>query len=174
LAAELSGIADEEVLKGVESALRAKGWLDARPSRPAAGRSSGAPKRPGPGLTIPRGDFEIIVGRKDVDNDAITFRIARGNDWWLHPLHMAGPHVLIRPGGQVQPPREVVMDAGQLALYFSKLRRSGKGDVMLTQRKYIQRAKGAKPGSVICRRYSTLFVKIDVDRVRTLLEMGGR
>ena len=174
LAAELSGVADEEVLDGVEAALGARGWLDSRRHRRAAGRGVGTPKRSSPGLTIPRGDFEIVVGRKDADNDAITFRLAKGNDWWLHPLHVAGPHVLIRPGGQEQPPREVVMDAGQLALYFSKLKRSGKGDVMLTQRKYIQRAKGAKPGSVICRRYSTLFVKIDVDRVRALLEMGDR
>lgn len=173
LAAELSDVVDEEVLDEVETALGAKGWLDSRRPRRRTGGGAATSKRTGPGLTIPRGDYEIVVGRKDVDNDAITFRLAKGNDWWLHPLHVAGPHVLIRPGGQEQPPREVVMDAGQLALYFSKLKRSGKGDVMLTQRKYIQRAKGAKPGSVICRRYSTLFVKIDVDRVQELLGKQG-
>ena len=173
LASDLTACDSEEDIERLESGLREKGWLPAAPAPRTARRKAGGGKRAGPGLSIPCGDYEILVGKKDVDNDRITFGVARGNDWWLHPLHVAGPHVLIRPGGPEPPPREVVIDAGQLALYFSRLRRSGKGDVMLTQKKYIRRAKGSKPGSVVCQRYSTVYVEIDEERVQEMLKRSG-
>ncbi|MCV4614773.1 hypothetical protein OFM04_33265, partial [Escherichia coli] len=43
--------------------------------------------------------FEILVGKKDKDNDFLTFRIATSRDIWLHAADYPGSHVVIRTGG---------------------------------------------------------------------------
>jgi len=33
--------------------------------------------------TLP-GGWQVLVGRTDVDNDSLSFRVARPEDWWFH------------------------------------------------------------------------------------------
>ena len=30
------------------------------------------------------GGWQVLVGRTDADNDALSFRVARPTDWWFH------------------------------------------------------------------------------------------
>jgi predicted ribosome quality control (RQC) complex YloA/Tae2 family protein len=43
-----------------------------------------------------RDGVELLVGKSNTDNDTLTFRIARGNDWWFHLAPAAGSHVVAR------------------------------------------------------------------------------
>jgi hypothetical protein len=33
--------------------------------------------------TLP-GGWQVLVGRTDADNDFLSFRVARPEDWWFH------------------------------------------------------------------------------------------
>jgi predicted ribosome quality control (RQC) complex YloA/Tae2 family protein len=33
--------------------------------------------------TLP-GGWQVLVGRTDADNDYLSFRVARPEDWWFH------------------------------------------------------------------------------------------
>ena len=60
------------------------------------------------------------------------------------------------------------LDAATLAVLYSDLKKAGKGDVIYTRRKWVRKAKGAKPGSVIVTQEKTLFVRLDKSRLDAL------
>ena len=120
------------------------------------------------------GGFTLLVGRSAARNDA-ALRAARGNDWWFHCRDFPGAHVLVRHRGAQSVPLETLLDAGSLAVFFSKARSAGQADVYYTQVKYLRRiaARGrgaaAVAGRVIPTRERNLFIKLQPDRMDRLL-----
>ena len=125
-----------------------------------------------PGLEFESRGFTIIVGRNAKENDRLLRGRVRGNDWWLHTRDYAGGYVFIRnrPGKSV--PLDVLLDAGNLALFFSKGRSNGKADLYYTQVKHLRRAKDGPVGLVIPTQEKNLFVELDAERLRRL-GIGG-
>ncbi len=105
------------------------------------------------------GGFTIWVGRHSKDNDALL-RAAKSYDPWLHARDWAGSHVVIRtkPGKSV--PLDTLLMAARLALYYSKGRSAGSGDVYYTRIKYLRRIKGAQ-AKVIPTQEENLYVTWD-------------
>lgn len=113
--------------------------------------------------------LEIFVGKSNVDNDILTFRLARGNDWWFHLAPAAGSHVVVRnPSGDALP-QETLLDAATLAVYYSKMRSADRAEVHYTQAKNVRRIKGAPPGKVSLERNQTLCVRIEESRLQRLV-----
>jgi len=101
-----------------------------------------------------------IVGRNDRENDEITFRIARPDDIWMHAQQVPGSHVVLRSRGAAGNPPPPVLDAAAgIAAYYSKAKHSNLVPVIYTQRKYVRKFRGAKPGQVICEREKTVFTR---------------
>ena len=65
-------------------------------------------------------------------------------------------------------PYQTLLDAATLALHFSDARKAGKGDVVYTQRKYVQKPKGAKPGAVLVSQERNLYIEIEPKRLERL------
>ena len=112
----------------------------------------------------------ILVGRNDRENDEVTFRSARGNDLWFHARGMPGSHVVVRMERRQEIPYQTLLDAATLALHFSDGRKTGKGDVLYTFKKYVQKPKGEKPGKVICSQDKNLYIELKRDRLERLLQ----
>ncbi len=112
-------------------------------------------------------DIEILVGRSSEDNDELTFKIARGNDVWLHVADYPGSHVVIRHDGEV--PRETLLDAASLALHWSKAGPGARAPVSWTQRKHVKKFRGAKPGQVQLADRKTIIPKDGAERLKRLL-----
>jgi predicted ribosome quality control (RQC) complex YloA/Tae2 family protein len=110
----------------------------------------------------------IMVGRNAKQNDELTFRIAKGNDYWLHALGQSGSHIVIRAEKSASLKQETLLDAATLAIVHSKLSRQGKGEVTYTQRKYVTKPKGAPPGRVTHSQGKTVYIKVDQKRVDRL------
>lgn len=112
--------------------------------------------------------FQIIVGRNARENDALLRGRVRGNDWWLHTRDFPGGYVFIRnkPGKSV--PLEVLLDAGNLALFYSKGRANGKADLYYTQVKFLRRAKDGPRGLVLPTQEKNLYVELDPQRLQRL------
>ncbi len=109
-------------------------------------------------------DLDIFVGKSNRDNDILSFRIAKGNDWWFHIAPCAGSHVLVKNDGRDSLPQETMLDAASLAVYYSKMRGATQTDVHYTQAKNVRRIKGAPPGKVRLERNKTLRIRIEENR----------
>ncbi len=116
--------------------------------------------------------YPILVGKTAKDNDAVTFKISKPGDLWLHARGVPGSHVVVRLDKQQQVPPETLKDAATLALFYSDLRKSGKGEVIYTLRKNVRKPKGAKPGSVTVTQEKNLWVFVDQARLDRLKESG--
>jgi len=102
---------------------------------------------------------EILVGKAAVDNDMLTFRVARPNDWWLHAAGHAGSHVVVRALEGSDVPRHVLERAAELAAYHSKARETrGKIAVHLCRAGDVRKRPGAPAGQVELKRHETMKV----------------
>ena len=122
-----------------------------------------------PGLQFASGSFMIYVGRTAKENDALLRRHVRGSDWWLHTRDYAGGYVFIKVERGKSVPLETLLDAGNLAVHFSKGKNSQKADVYYTQVKYLRRAKDGPLGLVIPTQEKNLAVTKDPARLKQLL-----
>ncbi|MCY3729185.1 MAG: NFACT family protein [Nitrospira sp.] len=114
----------------------------------------------------------ILVGKTAKDNDAVTFKVSKPDDLWLHARGTPGSHVIVRLEKKQQVPPETLKDAATLALFYSDLRKSGKGEVIYTLRKNVRKPKGAKTGSVTVTQERNLWVFVDQARLDRLKESG--
>jgi len=132
-------------------------------STPAAAQDK---KRPG--LSFRRGDWLIMVGRDATENDALLRRHVKGGDLWLHARDFPGSYVFIKQRAGKSFPLEIMLDAGNLAIFYSKGRNNAEGDLFYTPVKYLRRAKNGPKGLVIPTQEKNLHIKLDPDRLREL------
>ncbi len=106
------------------------------------------------------GDWTVLAGRTDHDNDMLSLKIADCNDYWFHVRGMPGSHVLLKVDPQRdEPPRDIVKQAAAIAAWHSKAREGGLVAVSCTHARFVTKKKGAKPGTVHIRKESVLKVR---------------
>ena len=97
----------------------------------------------------------VLVGKNNLQNDRLSFKTANKNEIWLHVKDLPGSHVIIR---STDPSDETILEAAQLAAYFSKGRDSDHVPVDYLRVKQLHKPNGAKPGFVTFRGQTTLSV----------------
>jgi predicted ribosome quality control (RQC) complex YloA/Tae2 family protein len=103
--------------------------------------------------------FEILVGKRAVDNDQLTFRVAGSLDLWLHAADYPGSHVVIRNPNRKEVPQRTLLEAAQLAAFYSSGKSQPKAAVHYTQKKFVNKPKGAAPGLVRLASFKTILVE---------------
>jgi predicted ribosome quality control (RQC) complex YloA/Tae2 family protein len=138
------------------------------PSR--AGREKGKQEqRHGPFRRFTSSDgLAMYVGRNARENDELTFGLAKSDDLWLHARGTPGSHVVVRLEKGTDVPPETLRDAATLALLYSDLKKSGKGDIIYTRRKWVKKAKGQAPGAVTVSQEKSVCVSLDKTRLARL------
>lgn len=126
-----------------------------------------------PGLSLDRSGWTILIGRSAKENDELLRRHVRGSDLWLHARDWAGSYVFVKSRRDKSVPLEVLLDAGSLALYYSKGREAGEGDLYYTFVKYLRRAKDGPKGLVIPTQEKNLHVRLDEVKLRELRDLIG-
>jgi len=132
------------------------------------GPSAAAKDKKRPGLTFKCGDWLIIVGRDADENDVLLRRHVKGGDLWLHARDFPGGYVFVKQRAGKTFPLETLLDAGNLAIFYSKGRNHAEGDLFYTQVKYLRRAKNGPKGLVIPTQEKNLHIKLDENRLRKL------
>lgn len=99
--------------------------------------------------------IEILVGRNNIQNDRLTFKIAKKSFMWLHTKNIHGSHVIIKSDNV---PDNVLLYAAKLAVEHSQGKNSSKVEVDYTLVKYVHKEVGAKPGMVVYTDYHTIIV----------------
>lgn len=107
----------------------------------------------------------ISVGKNNLQNDKLSLHTAKRTDIWLHVKDMPGSHVIIHAA---DPSEQTILEAANLAAYFSKARASSTVPVDYVPVKRLHKPNGAKPGFVIFTGQKTVFVTPKSDLVDQL------
>ncbi len=116
---------------------------------------------------------QIYIGRNARENEELTHKFARSEDLWLHARGVPGSHVVVRLEKNEDPPPDTVRDAATLALLYSDLKKSGKGEVIYTRRKWVRKVKGQAPGAVTVTREQSIFIYLDKTRLEAIKQRSS-
>ncbi|MGT2950018.1 hypothetical protein BU202_03315 [Streptococcus cuniculi] len=108
----------------------------------------------------------ILVGKNNLQNDELTFKMAKKGELWFHAKDIPGSHVIITDN--LEPSDEVKTDAAELAAYFSKARYSNLVQVDMIEAKKLHKPTGGKPGFVTYRGQKTLRVTPDEAKIKSM------
>lgn len=107
----------------------------------------------------------IIVGKNNLQNEQVSFKLSKKGDTWFHVKDIPGSHVLIT--GNPNPSDETVTFAGELAAYFSKARNSNLIQVDVLDAKKLHKPTGTPPGFVTYNREKTIRVTPDEEMIKS-------
>lgn len=111
--------------------------------------------------------FDMYVGKNNIQNEELTFKVANGGDWWFHSKNFPGSHVIVKTNGE-ELPDNTFEEAARLAAYYSKGREQDKVEIDYIQRKHIKKVAGSKPGFVI---YHTNYSMAITPNITSIKEM---
>lgn len=154
---ELSRAETEKDLTDIRQELISGGYLRNTDKKK---RMKTAPSRPMEFMSS--AGLRIRVGRNNVQNDQLTLKSSYKSDLWFHTQKIHGSHVILSCEGQ-QPDEQSILEAAQLAAYYSQARDSQNVPVDYCPVKQVKKPAGAKPGMVIYEHYHTLYVDPDAN-----------
>lgn len=108
--------------------------------------------------TLP-GGWEVLAGRTSRDNDILSLKLARPNDWWFHVRGMPGSHVILRVPGGTEPDRDTVHAAAAIAAWHCKKRDAKQVSVTATRARHVSKPRGAPAGTVEVRKETVIKVR---------------
>ncbi|MDQ2087163.1 NFACT RNA binding domain-containing protein [Herbivorax sp. ANBcel31] len=151
---EIDEIRQELILEGyLKDKKKKKNKKDALPSSPLKYKSSDG--------------THIYVGKNNVQNDKLTFKISSSNDIWLHTKEIPGSHVIIRKE-KCDISDNTLLEGALLAAYHSKAKMSAQVEVDYTTVKNVKKLKGAQPGMVTYENHKTIVTTPDEELVNKL------
>ena len=104
--------------------------------------------------------FTIAVGKNNLQNDKLTFKLANGGDLWAHAKDVHGSHVIVFAEGR-EIPENVIQTACEIACFYSQAQPGVKTVCDYTFRKNIKRHPSGKPGMVLYTTYNSATVIAD-------------
>ncbi len=140
-------------LNAIRDELISEGYLNRRPVKRKQKKEEIKPLH-----YVSSDGFDIYVGKNNTQNDYLTLKLANSSDIWFHTKNIHGSHTIIKLGIDKSVPDSTIMEAAQLAAYYSKARNSSQVPVDYTHVKNVKKPNGAKPGMVIYDRYNTVYV----------------
>lgn len=153
----------EEDLMQIRAELYESGYA----SKPKQKSSQKMPK-PKPMRFTTLNGYTVLVGKNNMQNDALTMKQSADSDWFFHVKGAAGSHVVMVCDPDDDPPAEDFTDAGILAVYYSS-RRGGSGiDVDYTRVKYVKKPPDSPPGFVTYRTNYSMTVTEDAEILKRL------
>lgn len=121
--------------------------------------------KPTPEAFVSSTGLPISVGKNNKQNDYVTFKLSNKSHLWFHTKDIPGSHVVIH---DVEPDEASILEAANLAAYYSKARESSSVPVDYTEIRHVKKPNGSKPGFVIYFEQKTVFVTPSEDLVRKL------
>lgn len=139
------------------------------PERPSGQEEKKESQEAKPYLELKSSDgFLILCGRNQDENRRVTFRESKGNDVWLHVKGLPGAHVVIKEQRNKTVPLTTLLEAAQICLYHSKIRKGKRAEVDYTQRKHVRAIKGTL-AEVTYTGNKTLYVEADPEELRKIM-----
>ena len=105
--------------------------------------------------------FHIYVGKNNLQNDELTFKIAGNNDWWFHSKKMPGSHVIVKTEGKELPDR-VFEQAAAIAAFYSTGQDAEKVEIDYVKKREVKKPAGAAPGFVVYYTNFSMMIKPEI------------
>ncbi|MGX7172686.1 fibronectin-binding protein EfbA [Enterococcus ratti] len=157
---EIAGPMDIEIIK---EELTAQGYLKKKTVKKQKRKKTSQPDQ-----YLSSDGTLILVGKNNLQNDQLSLKTAKKNDYWLHAKNIPGSHVIIKSN---EPTDETITQAAELAAYFSKYRHSAQVPVDFVQVKHLRKPNGAKPGYVIYEKQKTIIVTPEENKLKTMTKL---
>lgn len=150
---ELDRAGCQQDLDDIAAELTAAGYIRQKKNAPKKKQKPAAPLsfRTETGLTI-------LVGRNNIQNDELTFKIARRTDLWFHVQKLHGAHVILQCENG-EPDEASIRQAACLAAYYSEAVKAGRAAVDYAMARYVKKPHGARPGMVVYTDYKTILAE---------------
>lgn len=130
---------------------------DTRAGREASRRA--APRLEGVRVYYASSGELILAGKGGRENHRLTFKLAAPHDFWLHAQDVTGAHVILRNDSRAPRPGPALAEAAAVAAFHSRASSQPYADVQWTLRKNVKKPRGAKPGTVVLKRFETIRVR---------------
>ena len=105
------------------------------------------------------GNYQLLVGRNNKENDYLTLKYASKNDIWFHTKDIHGSHAILKLNSNDDIPNEdILIRCAEIAALHSKAKNSSNVPVDYCEVRYVKKPNGAKPGMVIYTHNHTLYV----------------
>lgn len=101
-------------------------------------------------------NYQILYGRNNIENDNLTFKIATKNDYWFHAKNIPSSHIIVRADYLNE---ESIKKAAEITAFYTKLKIGEKIEIDYTQRKYVNKPSGSKPGFVTYTNQKTIVIE---------------
>jgi len=125
-------------------------------------------------LTVDQ-DWEIVIGRTSKENDHLTTKVARSNDWWFHTRIYKGTHVILRNWNKKELPERLMILCCRIAAYYSRAKKSSNVPVDYTLVKYVRKPRKSPPGFVVYTDQKTLYVDpLSIREAKAKIETWNR
>ena len=111
--------------------------------------------------------YDIYVGKNNIQNEELTFKLANGNDWWFHAKGIPGSHVIVKSGGDELPDR-TFEEAAALAAYYSKGKNQEKVEIDYVEKKAVKKVNGSAPGFVIYHTNYSMIISPDISGIKEI------
>ena len=105
------------------------------------------------------GGWTVLAGRSERENDHLSIKLAKPNDWWFHVKGLSGSHVVLRVPSGEEPDRDTIKAAAAVAAWHSKKREAKQVAVSCTRARYVTKPRGAPAGTVTIRKEKVLMVR---------------
>ena len=114
-------------------------------------------------------EYDIYVGKNNLQNEEVTFKMANGNDWWFHAKGVPGSHVIVKsrnanPATEWDMPDEVFEAAACLAAVYSKNGGQEKAEVDYIRKKHVKRPGGGEAGFVVYYTNFSMMIETNLQR----------
>ncbi|HKI78625.1 MAG TPA: NFACT RNA binding domain-containing protein [Ignavibacteriaceae bacterium] len=107
--------------------------------------------------------FDVYVGKDSKNNDLLTTKFAKQNDYWFHARGLPGSHVVLRIDNTKEAvPKNILKAAASIAAFHSKAKTAGVVPVSYTFKKYVVKKKGMEPGKVALLKEEVFLVKPEI------------
>lgn len=117
-------------------------------------------------------DVTIYIGKNNLQNDYLTNKLARNNDYWFHVKDSSGAHVIVSVPGNAsdyQMNEETIRLAANLSAYYSKYSSSSSVPVDYTKVKYLKKIPGLKGYHVTYTNQKTIYIDPSYDLIKNYL-----
>lgn len=110
---------------------------------------------------------KFYLGKNNLQNDYVTFKIARKQDTWFHAQGFHGAHVVVQ---SEELNEDIIRMAASLAAYYSQARSSSSVPVDYCSAKDVKKIPGSKAGLVSIKNQKTIYIDVDPNDIQALQE----
>lgn len=111
--------------------------------------------------------YKIYVGKNNLQNDYVTWKLAKKQDTWLHAKDYHGAHVIITSSN---PDEAMLRNAAMLAAWFSEGRYSSSVPINYCLVKQLKKVPGNQGSFVSLSSYKTIYIDPDAQQIQFLNE----